>query len=865
VAGFGSGLARLLPRTAEGLLAAALFFCPLALGTFQAWSVGVMLSLACLALLALAVGRRDAPLTVPAMGIGLVLLAGYVAAQCLPLPDWLLGVLSPQGAATYAFSLEGLPEAARWHPLTLDVPATAREVAKALAYACAFIGAYDIAASRRASRRLAAVLALAGLTLALIGYGHLLFNVDHLFGQPIFADATLPFVTTFGNRNHAGGFLSLCAPVALGLALRSRDRRRQALWALAYVLTGAAVFLTSSRGAICAFLVAQCALAALLWVLRERPEGSHAKPPRVSPRTAVAAICAAALVVAVAGYLAYQPVADRLASVSSIEKVEEDGKIVGFGQALPLLRDFPLTGIGRGAFATVGARYLTFSVQTAEYIENEALQALADLGLPVGAACLLLLLFTFGRAILRKDLGPLDCGLAAGLLAVGLQNLVDFSFELGGVALPALVALALLCRPGRTDEDDEAKEEKGAGFRWPRWATAGLATASLAIGLAALPASARNWRRETDAFARESAQLPAAEAEARGAAILARHPASFVVPLALADRFVAARQPAHALHWLNRAMYFKPNLAEPHLAAAQALAQMGREDQALLEGRLFFEKSEGSVAGLAALAPRYPKLEQLLSAVPESGAGRLSLSYFLQGRGRTEDAAAAARAGLEAAPGDAALHRQLASLLLAEHEPLDAEIEALQSLKLAPTAPESYLTLAAVLGAKGDAKSAQTALQEGLRRQPGQRDLVLALVRLDLGLGQPDAAEAAIKLMAPSATSARRAELLSVQGDIYSSEGRLVKAEDAYQAAARLQPGGGYEWPLAALLEKQSRFGAAVQLLQRLEGAASGDGKAQLATRIAEDQRRGKELDELEHHALLAAPAAPSATGADDP
>jgi hypothetical protein len=137
-------------------------------------------------------------------------------------------------------------------------------------------------------------------------------------------------------------------------------------------------------------------------VVRERPEeeagfagrraeaagrsigASSRRPgkPRSSPQTAVAAICAAALVLTVAGYLAYEPVVERLATVSSVKKVESDDKIVGFGQSLTLLRDFPLTGIGRGAFPTVGARYLTFSPQTAEYIEDEPLQAFADFGIP---------------------------------------------------------------------------------------------------------------------------------------------------------------------------------------------------------------------------------------------------------------------------------------------------------------------------------------------------------------------------------------------------------------------------------------------------------------------------------------------------
>ena len=314
------------------------------------------------------------------------------------------------------------------------------------------------------------------------------------------------------------------------------------------------------------------------------------------------------------------------------------------------------------------------------------MQALVDLGLPVGAALLALIVWTFGRALSRREIGPLECGLAAGLLAAGLQNLVDFSFEMGGVALPSLAALALLCR------SSEAEEATGSanGWRLPRWALLGMGSASLALGLFALPAPARGWREETNAFAKEAPKLPAPEADAAAEAVLVRHPTSFVVALALADRHIADRQPAHALHWLNRAMYFRPTLAAPHLAAEEALAGLGRKEQALLEARLFFETSHGATEGLALASRLFPKLGDLERTVPETASGRLALSVFLQGRGRVADAATAARAGIALDANDPALRRQLASLLLSQQKPLDAEGEARKALELAPEGAIPY-------------------------------------------------------------------------------------------------------------------------------------------------------------------------------
>ena len=129
---------------------------------------------------------------------------------------------------------------------------------------------------------------------------------------------------------------------------------------------------------------------------------------------------------------------------------------------------------------------------------------------------------------------------------------------------------------------------------------------------------------------------------------------------------------------------------------------------------------------------------------------------------------------------------------------------------------------------------------------------MFALVRSDLGQGRPEAAETAIKLMGPVTSSSQRARLLGVQGDIYSSEGRLVKAEDSYQAAARLQPGVGYEWSISShCSSRSSRFDSAIQLLRRLEAGANGDTRKQVGTRIAVDERRSNELEQLKKQALL--------------
>ena len=826
-------------QLSEGALWAAIFFGPLALGCYRGWPLQGLLALALAALLAAALSTRALPVT--GLGLTLVGVSAFVGIQLIPLPAGLLAALSPGAAESYRFALQGLPGAALLHPLTLDAPATLQELCKLLAYAAAFLATYALAGSRRAARRLTLALALIGLAEALLGYLHKLLGFENLLGLPIFKEAGAPFVTTFGNRNNAAGLLVLCAPLALALSLREKAGRRRILWLLAYLLTGAAVFLTLSRGGIFAFLSGQAALGLLLWTqrpLKLLPGVAEAAMDRRrrARRTLAIVLCGVAGAISIAGYLAYEPILGRLATLSSREDLEREGKLEGFRLSLGVLRDFPATGVGRGAFPTAGARYMTFAPGTAEFIENEPLQALADLGLPVGVALLLAILWAGAAPLRREELSPLECGLWAGLFSLGLQSLFDFSLELGGIALPAAVALALLAR--------STADPERPTLALPRSTLLGGLSLAAIVGLWAAGAHGHGWHAETDRFATEAPSLSVEAALRAARPILERHPASFVIPLALADRLLVAREPSRALGFLGRAMFLKPNVAAPHLAAAEALAELGHKPQALLEARLYFETSGGDGRALRELAARFPTVADLERAVPTTPEGQLALVDFLRSIGRAKEAIAIARSVETIDPGSAALHAKLAALLLETGALADAVAEDRLRLTLSPDEPSSYLDLSAALSAKGDHAAAARALDDGLRRLPGEVNLVLARARLELQAGHPEAASAELARVGPLTGGGERAQILTLQGEIYEREGRSAKAEDAYRGAARIDPTGGHEWAIAALLERQSRFTEAARLLGRLRALAAPDQQPSIARRIAEDERRAQDLED---------------------
>src|SRR5262245_31484905 len=157
---------------AEGLVWAAVFFCPLALAGAPPWTLWPLAALAGLAGLFAWIGARrlgrslQIPLFAGALALGCVL----CLLQLVPLPRPLLDALSPPAARLRDFALIPLG-LSPLRPISLDPPATWRELAKGVSYLCIFIAAVLISRSRSATRRrLLSAVALSGLAVALIGY-----------------------------------------------------------------------------------------------------------------------------------------------------------------------------------------------------------------------------------------------------------------------------------------------------------------------------------------------------------------------------------------------------------------------------------------------------------------------------------------------------------------------------------------------------------------------------------------------------------------------------------------------------------------------------------------------------------------------
>jgi len=842
---------------AEAALASLVVLGPVALGGAARWVLWPLVALSGVAAVLAVVGakRQGQSLRFPLLAVPLAAGALLCAVQLVPLPAGVLGVLSPEAAALREFALVPLGlEGAR--PVSLDPPATWRELAKHVAYLLAFLSAVQVCRARRSRERLLAVLAFTGAALVVVGLGHALLGVESLFGLLSWVHARPPLMTPFGNPNHLAGFLGLSSTVALGLALTTRPRSRALPYALAAAAGGLGVVLSLSRGGIAFFVFGQVLLALLL--LRRRREAVG----RASP---VWARSAAALLglLAVLGVGAYTATDRLLAEARSADSVEElrHSKVALWPMMAEAARAFPVLGMGRGAFEAAFPRYQSEpSPSTFTHPENAVLQGMVELGVP-GLVLLALAVWGFARLLRREGLDALELASLAGVAALALHDLFDFSLELPACAVAALMVLASVARP----------RERAAG-KWgslkPSAWVLGTGVALAGLGLVALvPGRHHLADAEAELAGLVTARAPGAEVRSRGLALIDRHPSDYLLYrlVALAS---AARGPAGAgetLAFVNRALYLSPRDAVSHRVAARALLTLGRGAQGFLEYRLAYEAGDTGV--LHAEALRLARsLEDLVAMTPDAPEVAVWLLDALAHTPERLDMALAysgwAREHFEGRPGLAALWAREARLRLRKGELPVAEAACAEVERREPDALDTHLVRAEVLRAQGRSDEALQTLERLLTRHPGHVELSFILAAQQLNAGLTRRAKDTLQGVSPFLTDyAQRARLLSLEAACLEREGLLSRAVERRQTAVRLAPGPDAWFAVARTQEALRRYDAAARSvhegLRLLPASARKDAEAwvarlEAAERARVDMRRDElandpRAEELEH------------------
>jgi len=435
------GLADAVRWTVLILLAAA----PLALGSVHPPAY-VPLIATSLVLGALSFGRarslRARGEVVPRVRGARLILAFHalVILQLVPLPPFLLGILSP-GTLRFHSELSLVPDPG-FHPVSVNPADTARGLLFVAALSSLYATVFREFGESRWRRRLARTVVTTGAVMTLVALVQAATTGNRIYGlyKP---DADWAVFGPYVNRNHFAGYVAMAIPLALGFTseaageLRAAFRRRRAGW-LAFgdpegsqavrrgaeaVVLIAGLAASRSRGGLLAFLVSQAAVV------------------RAYGRAWRALAVVGLVLLASAAFVDLGPLRQGFEN-RGIHK----SRLVLWQDILPMVRSFPVLGCGLNAFGTAYPRHQT--VLKSDWVgqaHNEYLQALVDTGIP-GLILLLALLLRVLRA--AWEAGPrsaLDAGILGGLLALAAHNLVDFNWQIpaNAATYSSLAALAM--------------------------------------------------------------------------------------------------------------------------------------------------------------------------------------------------------------------------------------------------------------------------------------------------------------------------------------------------------------------------------------------------------------------------------------
>lgn len=553
-------------RLATGSLAALLIISPQLMGGALR---GTEIAIAALALIALGASLMAARSTEDDPGVGWrattlrllwVVLLGWTALQALPLPCSWVGWLAPESVwgVVQSRALLNAPAGA-WCTLSWDHGETEKALLGMIAVSAAYLAAGQVAARRGRSVVLRLV-AVSTLGIGAATMAHALLGAAAVWGvyTPRFTSTSV--LSPLLNANHLAGFCLLGAFVCLGLAVDARSSRRW-LWTLGACSLVALLAFSPSGGAIAALaIVFTVSLATLLGRSRRR-YGQFALATLVGLGGA-----------ALGGYLAGERAWQEL-------RYQDLRKLDLLDQALRFSLTHPWIGVGKGAFSVAFAGFYG-TTERYDYAENFILQSAIEYGWPLTVLGCVAGLATLAVTMWKTQ--HLAVRFACfGLAALLLQNLVDFSLEMHGIAVVAAACVGAVSAEHLPNAPPSSRLLRLDA--WLSWRRVGIGVLGAGVVLLALltPRVLAGSRPELEATLRaqlETRDFSGFKKTLRRA--LAYHPREPAFAVLAADEAASHNDPRSAA-WLRYAAKLAPHWSAVPLIQAKWRWQQAQYRQSL--------------------------------------------------------------------------------------------------------------------------------------------------------------------------------------------------------------------------------------------------------------------------------------------
>lgn len=755
------------------------------------------------------------------MGLG-----AWCLVQVIPLPLAVVQVLSPHSAEIWSRAvLTGVDPGLV--TLSADPGATLVEAAKWCSYAALAACARPAFRGLSSNAHLRVIVGVAFLV-ALVTLLHGLVDAKRLYGfyEPDFKVRRWS-VSPLLNANSLAGYLNFSVFVGAGLLLRARGVQA---W-IAGLGTASILslsLLTGSRGGLASLVVGAglCGLVAAYLAFTRR---------RISLRIAG---LGGAMALAVALVLLAAP--PTLLAESFARNAD---KLRVLEWSTPLLGDFPVFGVGRGAFASTfpfydsARRDITFV-----HAENFLVEWMAGWGIPVAIAAVVMLGRAFRPKMLRFGKSLLGTCTFAGVVALAVQNLFDLGFEIPAIAVVLVLVGSLTGnRPALS-----------TATRAQQLSTLVLGCLLL-VGLCGTLLVGRHTlqrdRRDLTAQYRGLEEVGWSAFRAEALSAIKRHPADPYLPRIAG--FAAYRARQDPMPWISHSLERDVNGSRTHLLLARVLASRGLTNQAMLELRLAATSEPDLAEHAGTQAVGLSTDPQVLErAAPEGPAGARILLAMARAVDPKDAEAAQSLMTLAAERGGAGERLALVDYYLSRVEQGKApcqEADRLSCLsaaekhiaRLDQQSPEARVRKALIALLSGKPRDVGSVLQVADCRGKALVSCYLALFRADLEIENPASArklgdELLALVCMDRAECARQAEAL---GNVAAKADRPVEAMAYLNRAAREQPSGARYRRLADACMQARAHGAALDAWERAD-RLEGHADPGLRRRIELERRR---------------------------
>jgi O-antigen ligase len=424
-----------------------------AFGGIYAWATAPTLAGAAL-LMTLSWRSRTPATDTRALDWSIALFVAAVGSQLLPLPAAVRAAVSPRANDVLAaVMLDAGIRSAGARPISVDPDGTLGALALVISAALTYFAARTIF-STGGVRLFCRVISVAGALAAIAALLQRTLSPELIYGvwRPQEAGGT-PFGPVV-NRNHFAAWLVMATALTAGYATARVARRRKAQSAtvLRQSLLAAAsspVIWTAACGATMAVtIVISLSRSAIVGLVVAAVTFARSTTRTLKPAiAALGAILAVAVGLLTIGQSTTSLLANRFAA--TLEPTDIDRTVI-WRETLPIVFDFPLTGVGAGAFERAMLTYqdtrLFVPHLGGEWFFNHAhnhyLQLAAEGGLlltvPFVVVVVLFLVVVARR--LRADVGEMRAvrvGALAGLAGVAVQSVWEVPLTMPAAALLA--------------------------------------------------------------------------------------------------------------------------------------------------------------------------------------------------------------------------------------------------------------------------------------------------------------------------------------------------------------------------------------------------------------------------------------------